>query len=193
MVTNYNSLVDDRGPFNGVLREDGRFQIVGPGSGVEQRGSGVDLTEDDELLLEPLLWLTDGVPVEEALEGFRSHLAPTVDRWLGPDLLMPPLARDDAGAPASWLLDDGGLGFEGFAGPFSMVDTLVGTREVQITVGPHNHCAGQPRQYSDTLQGLRQLSIQPTGIDSCIAWFSIDVFVNDAGEIEAVMLDLFGP
>ena len=71
--------------------------------------------------------------------------------------------------------------------------TLLGADEVQITVGPHDHCAGQPRQYADALQGLRQLSIQPTGIDSCIAWFSVDVFVNDAGEIEAVMLDLFGP
>ncbi|MEM7288284.1 MAG: META domain-containing protein [Actinomycetota bacterium] len=193
VVTNYIEQVDGRGPFTGVLDDDGRFQIVGPGSGVEQRGSGVDLTQEDDLLLEPLLWLTGGVPVEEALEGFRSHLAPTVDRWLGPQLLFPPLPREDAGAPASWVLDDGGLGFEGYAGPFSVVDTLVNAGEVEIIVGPHDHCAGQPRQYSDTLQGLRQLSIQPTGIDSCIAWFSIDVFVNEAGEIEAVMLDLFGP
>lgn len=193
VITNYIEFVDDEGPINGLLREDGRFQIVGPGSGVEQRGSGVDLTQEDDFLLEPLLWLAGGVDVEEALEGFRSHLAPTVDRWLGPELLFPPLSRDDAGAPASWVLDDGGLGFEGFVGPFSVVDTLVNAGEVEIIVGPHDHCAGQPRQYSDTLQGLRQLSIQPTGIDSCIAWFSIDVFVNDAGEIEAIMLDLFGP
>ncbi len=60
-------------------------------------------------------------------------------------------------------------------------------------MGPHDHCAGQPLVLPDSLVGLRQLSMQPTGIDSCIAWFAVDVFVNDAGEIQAVMLDLFGP
>ncbi len=75
VVTNYNSLVDQEGPLTGLLRDDGRFQIVGPGSGVPERGSGVDLTDDDQLLLEPLLWLTEGRPIEEALVGLQSHLA----------------------------------------------------------------------------------------------------------------------
>ena len=131
VVTNYIEFVDDEGPINGLLRDDGRFQIVGPGSGVEQRGSGVDVTADDELLLEPLLWLADSVPVEEALEGFRSHLAPTVDLWLSDfDLRFETsLPRDDAVAPASNWVFERSTGFDGLSPARSpLFETLVRLR-----------------------------------------------------------------
>lgn len=182
VVTNYNSLVDQQGPLTGVLREDGRFQIVGPGSGVEERGSGVDEIE------------ADGAIVDELILGPTDFgalpWADAVELWLGP-FVMEPRTPEQMLDPASWVFDV--EDFEGFAGPFDIIATL-GEREAPLVlVGPHNHCAGQPRELPDSLIGLRQLSIQPTGIDSCIQWFAVDVFVNDAGEIEAMMLDLFGP
>jgi len=83
--------------------------------------------------------------------------------------------------------------FEGYSGPFHLYDQLEAGGPPEFTVGPHDHCAGQPRLLPGELQGLRQLSIQPTGIDSCLQWYAIDIFVNDEGQAVAVMLDLFGP
>ncbi len=39
----------------------------------------------------------------------------------------------------------------------------------------------------------RQLTIEPAGVTSCLEWYAVSVFLNDAGEIERVMLDLWEP
>jgi hypothetical protein len=193
-LTNYIQAVDGDGPFTGVLRADGRFQIVGPGSGVEQRGSGVDLTEADRAILEPFLGLQglDG----DVMTGLGADLSPTVGLWLGTTLSLDRTDSDLADAD-NWVFDVDD--FDGFAGPFSVLDTLgdqgdsVDGDAFEVLVGPHDHCAGQPLVLPGSVQGLRQLSIQPTGIDSCLQWFAVDLFVNGEGQIEAVMLDFFGP
>jgi hypothetical protein len=43
------------------------------------------------------------------------------------------------------------------------------------------------------LESLRQQSVQPAKTDSCLEWFSVDLFVNEDGEIAAVTLDLYEP
>lgn len=190
VITNYIEFVDDEGPISGLLREDGRFQIIGPGSGVEQRGSGVDLTEeDDRTVARFLTGFFDGPTLEEQRPPEIS--ANGITLWLGTSEERS-LTLADMREYANWSFV--AADFAGFSGPFHIYDTLESGRPYElVSAGPHNHCAGQPLVLPESLQGLRQLSIQPTGIDSCIAWFAVDVFVNDAGEIEAVMLDLFGP
>jgi hypothetical protein len=37
------------------------------------------------------------------------------------------------------------------------------------------------------------LTIQPAGVSSCLEWYAVSVFLNDAGPIERVMLDLWEP
>ncbi|MCP5030635.1 MAG: hypothetical protein GY939_02455, partial [Actinomycetia bacterium] len=41
--------------------------------------------------------------------------------------------------------------------------------------------------------GLRQINIEPIGIDSCISWFGVSVFLDSSDQIAGVVLDLFGP
>lgn len=44
-------------------------------------------------------------------------------------------------------------------------------------------------------EGHQRVSIQPaeTTIDSCLSWFSVDLFVNGDGRIAAVTLDIWEP
>ena len=37
------------------------------------------------------------------------------------------------------------------------------------------------------------MNVEPTGIDSCIQWFGVHLFLDDDDRIAAVSLDLFGP
>jgi hypothetical protein len=104
----------------------------------------------------------------------------------------PYIAADLAEAPA-WSLDPGD-GFRGRVGPFSVLDTLAGAgRDVQVTSGPHRRCVAPPTPPPAGFEGLGQVSIQPTGIDSCLQWFSVDLFLTADGRVAAVTLDLYDP
>ena len=183
VVTNYNSLVDGEQPLTVVLREDGRFQIVSPGSGVAERGSGVEVTPDDIALTD---WFLAGFFDRPALaEQPDPRFDPDgITLWLGAGI-SELRSFEDPSDHAAWTLDI--ADFDGLSGPFNIfeqfeqVNSFDPVGETKLTVGPHNHCAGQPLLLPESLQGLRQLSIQPTGIDSCLQWFAVDVFVDDAG------------
>jgi hypothetical protein len=91
---------------------------------------------------------------------------------------------------AGWTIDV--EEWNGYAGPFDVLGPL--RNEVGITttsVGPQPHCAGPPLDIP--WDAARQLTIQPAGISSCLEWYGISLFLNDAGEIERVMLDLWEP
>ena len=91
----------------------------------------------------------------------------------------------------TWIIDvDGGFG--GFDGPFDPLERLEDGR-VTFTSGPIPHCAGPPRTWPAAWAALTQVNIEPVGIDSCIAWYGVSLFRNDGGEIEVIVLDLFGP
>jgi hypothetical protein len=42
---------------------------------------------------------------------------------------------------------------------------------------------------------MRRVSVQPAAgsIDSCLDWFTVDLFVTRSGEVAAVTLDLWEP
>ena len=195
VVTNYNSLVDGDGPLAGLLREDGRFQIVGPGSGVAERGSMVEITDEDRALVD---WFRTGFFDGPSFAELPDPRFGTdgLNLWLGAGISQS-RSLEELNNYDGWAFAV--ADFDGLSGSFNIFDRLetmdasdpVGAAD--ITVGPHNHCAGQPLLLPESLQGLRQISIQPTGIDSCLQWFAVDLFVNDAGVAVGVMLDLWGP
>lgn len=195
VITNYNSLVDRERPLTGVLRDDGRFQIVGPGSGVPERGSMVEVTDEDRALVDRFRnGFFDGPTFAEQPDPRFG--ADGLTLWLG-GAISEPHSLEELNDNAAWTFDV--ADFDGLSGPFNIFDVLDQSAvsdlpgETVLAVGPHNHCAGQPLLLPESLQGLRQLSIQPTGIDSCLQWFAVDLFVDDAGVVVAVMLDLWGP
>jgi hypothetical protein len=67
-------------------------------------------------------------------------------------------------------------------------------RTLRITFGPHPHCVA-PRRIPPPPQaaGLERVVVQPREWDSCLAWWTVDAFLNAEGEIEAVTLDLWEP
>lgn len=92
--------------------------------------------------------------------------------------------------PAQWRLHV--EEFEGWAGPFSALETL-SEPQVETSVGAHKQCVSPPTQAPDGLSGLTQVAIQPSGTDSCIDWFAVDVYTDDRGRIVGLRLDLFAP
>lgn len=98
----------------------------------------------------------------------------------------------DVNDPASWLIDADE--WNGYAGPFDVLGPLRSEAGITVTlVGPQPHCASPALETPDTWVVFRQLSIQPTGITSCLEWYSIDVFLDAGGDIERIMLDLWEP
>ncbi len=88
-------------------------------------------------------------------------------------------------------------GFGGFDGPFSVLQTLSGdgARHPKFTAGPMPWCAGGFKEWPAEWQAMNQVNIEPAVPfgQSCISWFGVSLFLNDADEIEVIVLDLFGP
>ena len=97
--------------------------------------------------------------------------------------------------PDAWVLRNitGEVPFRAHVGPFSALDLLAKNGPTTIAVGPHPHCASPPVPPPTDLVGSRRVSVQPTGIDTCLLWWTVDLFVSPAGRIEAVTLDLWDP
>ena len=74
-----------------------------------------------------------------------------------------------------------------------MLDLLARNRSLRIGVGPHRRCVSPPLPPPRSVAGLRHVSVQPRRIDSCLQWFSVDMFVTRSGKIAAVTLDLYEP
>ena len=83
--------------------------------------------------------------------------------------------------------------FRGRYGPFSLLELLARDGPTTISVGPHPHCASSPVPPPAEFASARRLSVQPTGIDTCLFWWTVDLFVSPAGRIEAITLDLWDP
>ncbi len=90
---------------------------------------------------------------------------------------------------AAWTID--AEEYQGFAGPFSVLDLPDGAYD--ILIGPHPLCAAPAVTAPDGLGSHRRVSLQPTDATSCIEWWTIDFFVDDSGRVDAITLDLFGP
>lgn len=82
--------------------------------------------------------------------------------------------------------------WNGYAGPFDVLGPLRGEVGITVsTIGPVAHCAGPPLEIP--WDSSRQLTLTPAGASSCLEWYAVSVFLNDAGEVNRVMLDLWEP
>ncbi len=135
------------------------------------------------------------------VEGFMSFVEnPSADTVLAvpfgdevvlglSDVAATSFVRNELADPATWVIDESE--YDGYAGPFSILD--VAKRPIEITIGSHGRCVGPPVPAPEGFEGYRRVSIQPATATSCLEWWTVDFFVDDAGLVEAVTLDLFGP
>lgn len=142
------------------------------------------------------------VSMVAALVNFAKHdddetfaqlpLAVSVMLGLGSEI-MNSSVLSDLRSQEAWSLEL--EAFRAHVGPFSALDLLDRLDEYQIDVGPHVHCAAAPEPPPTGLEDHRRVSVQPTdeSRDSCLQWFTVDLFVGTTGLIEAVTLDLWEP
>jgi hypothetical protein len=107
------------------------------------------------------------------------------------DRLMTERASRDLLRPDAWVLEQ--VAFRGHVGPYSALDVLAKSGPTVVSVGPHPHCASPPVPPPVDFAASRRVSVQPTGIDTCLLWWTVDLFVSPTGRIEAVTLDLWDP
>ena len=82
--------------------------------------------------------------------------------------------------------------FKARTGPISSLD-LLRDREVTATTGDHSGCAGIPSPPPAEVATLDRISLQPTTTGSCLDWFAVDLFLDEAGHIVAITVDLYEP
>ncbi|MEN8706054.1 MAG: hypothetical protein ABF306_07955 [Nocardioides marinisabuli] len=112
----------------------------------------------------------------------------------------------DASQSSAWVLQ--AKGFRAYVGPLSALELIhrhadetrsTSVRErggaFRVSVGDHPHCAGQPVPAPQGFEGHRRVSVQPSEafIDSCLSWFTVDLFMNEEESIAAVTLDVWEP
>jgi len=138
----------------------------------------------------------DHLLADDFIAWARSHdrrvpaLADSVRLILGPEASIE-LVLDNPQDRSAWVfpVED----FRGYVGPFKPLNSLAGPQNVTVRMGPHQTCANPAPPVPADLASLRHIAIEATGIDSCGYWYSIDLFVNDANLIEAVIFDLYEP
>lgn len=95
--------------------------------------------------------------------------------------------------PNAWIIevDD----FRAYTGPFSALDLAASAEEIVVSVGEHAHCASPPMPPPDEVAHLQRVSVQPDlgPTESCLHWWTVDLYIDRAGRIEAVTLDLWEP
>jgi hypothetical protein len=151
----------------------------------------IDLVESptsDDLSLVDSLVAFAGDPSESTWSALP--FAPEVALGLADEILI----RVDADAlfdPQTWVLEK--EPFRARTGPYSALDLLASTGAVDVSVGPHDHCASPPVPAPDGFEDLRRVAIQPVEATSCIEWFTVDLFVDGDGVIQGITLDLYEP
>jgi hypothetical protein len=149
--------------------------------------AGPRTTVADEALVHALVVFARA-PGAEALRSVP--LADKVRLGLS-DRLMTERSSLDLVRADAWVLSADV--FRGHSGPFSALDLLAKDGSTTVSVGPHPHCASPPVPPPTDLLGSRRVSVQPKDIDTCVLWWTVDLFVSSGGRIEAITLDLWDP
>ncbi len=169
---------------SGVLGELSRPQIEQAGIAIVEWIDRRDVTDEEAAVFERLQRFAAGGRLDEI------NWAPEVVLAAGP-IPAVILTPDQLADPANWNFDVGF--FRAGDGRVSALSMLTRGRWAEPIVGPHPHCASGPMAAPAALSGLRRVSIQRTDIDSCLAWGTVDVFVDPDGRIAGVSLDYWEP
>ena len=117
--------------------------------------------------------------------------AANVDLGFG-DSLRTQRSAQELRNPGAWLfnLDL----FRARAGITSALELISAEQgRLRVTEGPHPHCVSPPVPPPEEVAHLDRVAVQPRDTHSCLGWWTVDAFVNDAGKIEAVTFDLWEP
>jgi len=118
-------------------------------------------------------------------------LADRVELGLGDTLR----ARRSARAlrePGAWKLNVDL--FRARAGTASALELIASEQgRLRVTEGLHPHCASGPIPPPEGFADLKRVVVQPRSTNGCLDWWTVDAFVNGAGTIEAITLDLWEP
>lgn len=119
-------------------------------------------------------------------------LSAQVQLGLGQDLRVK-RSRFDLARADAWSINV--EHFRAYSGPFSALDVARDAPGTVISVGEHTRCASPSEPAPVGTEHLRRVSVQPepSAYDSCLKWWSVDLFVNADGQIEAVTLDAYEP
>ena len=121
----------------------------------------------------------------------RLRLARRVELGLGKRLVVQ-RSRGELRDPDAWRLDADH--FRGRVGSLSALRLIADEpRRLRLSVGPHAHCAAPPTPPPGRVARLRRVSVQPERPDSCLSWWSVDVYVDRGRRVRAVTLDLWEP
>ncbi len=169
------------------LETDAAANSVPPAAASSAARPAINVTAKESSLVASLLeFARSGDPISAAPISFA---ADGVLLGLGDDVLV---ARtpEELAEPSAWVLDVDT--FREHVGPFSALDQLGDVNDVTVTAGPHPHCAAPPALMPPETVGLRQISIQPANVQSCLQWWTVDLFL-DGREVKVVTMDLWDP
>jgi hypothetical protein len=107
------------------------------------------------------------------------------------DRLLVKRSAEELREPDRWKLP--ASLFRGRSATYSALELIANEEEFRESEGPHGHCASAPIASPEPVARLRRVSVQPAAPDGCLDWWTVDAFVNDDGEIEAITLDLWEP
>ncbi|MEX2549962.1 MAG: hypothetical protein WD638_07035 [Nitriliruptoraceae bacterium] len=166
-------------------------EVIGARDLDEWTAAGPPASAEDEALIGDLLrFASEPTDANAGALPFAGQ----VGLGLGEEIIVTRSA-DELADPEAWSLDV--EAFRGYVGPFSALDLAAGSgpADTVVSVGQHPHCASPPRAAPEGFADHRRLSVQPdpetTG--SCLEWWTVDLYLDDAGTIDAVTLDLFAP
>lgn len=94
--------------------------------------------------------------------------------------------------PRAWRLDV--PRFRGASGPFSALRTIaLERRPLTMTVGRHRRCASPAGPAPPRVVSLMRISVQPRRVESCLQWWSVELYLTRDRRVRAVTLDLWEP
>jgi hypothetical protein len=148
--------------------------------------AGVASAADLELVDSMVTWARTGEPAVLDPSMFAEEVA----LGLGQEIVAF-RTFEELREPMSWRLDQDV--FRAYVGPFSALDQLRRGGEVTVSIGQHPHCAAPPMDPPRGLANHRRLSIQPASAQSCLQWWTVDLFLGEDGRVEAITVDLYEP
>ena len=173
---------------DGCLRE-----LPPPADASEQtdaEGTSTASAADEELIQAFLRFAARPDPDSAARVPFADEVALGLGNELHVDRSRAELADEGA-----WSIEVGSEGFRAHVGPFSALDVAADAGEVVVSVGPHPHCASPSMPPPAEVADLRRVSVQPSpeSGDSCLSWWTVDLFLTPGGEVAAVTMDIWEP
>ncbi len=166
-------------------------EVIGARDLENRTGAGPTATAADEALIADLLrFATDPTGADAVVLPLSDQVA------LGlADEIIVTRDADELADPEKWWLDM--EQFRAYVGPFSALDLAAGSdpADTVVSVGEHPHCASPPQAGPEGFDASRRVSVQPDPdtITSCLEWWTVDLYLDAGGRIDAVTLDLYEP